>query len=153
MGALLNLGHDIGRGTVVEILKAEGIEPSPDRKKGLSWETFLKRYWNVIAVTDFFTTEVWTMKGLVKYHVLLVIRLATRKMEIAGIIPEPNGDWMKQIARNLTDCETGYLVGYERLIHNRGTAFCKEYRTIMEQRGVKTIRLPRRSPDLNAFAE
>ena len=37
MGALLNLGHDVGRGTIVEILKAAGIEPSPDRKKGLSW--------------------------------------------------------------------------------------------------------------------
>lgn len=153
MGALLNLGHDIGRGTIVDILKAEGIEPGPDRKNGLSWEEFLKRHWDVIAATDFFTTEVWTMKGLVRYHVLFVIRLATRKVEIAGIIPEPHGDWMKQIARNLTDFQTGYLAGYERLIHDRGTAFWKEYRTILEQGGVKTIRLPRRSPDLNAFAE
>lgn len=27
MGALLNLGHDVGRGTIVEILKNAGIEP------------------------------------------------------------------------------------------------------------------------------
>jgi hypothetical protein len=58
MGALLNLGHDVGRGTIVEILKAAGIELSPDRKKGLSWEEFLKRHWEVIAATDFFTVEV-----------------------------------------------------------------------------------------------
>ena len=73
MGALLNLGHDVGRGTIVEILKGAGIEPSPDRKKGLSWEEFLKRHWDVIAATDFFTVEVWTLGGLVRYHVLFVI--------------------------------------------------------------------------------
>jgi putative transposase len=153
MGALLNLGHDIGRGTVVEILKAEGIEPSPDRKKGLSWAEFLKRHWDVIAATDFFTTEVWTTRGLVRYHVLSVIRLATRKVHIAGIIPEPHGDWMKQIARNLTDSEEGFLAGYQRLIHDQGTAFCKAFRETLAGGGVKTVRLPRRSPDLNAYAE
>ena len=60
MGALLNLGHEVGRGTIVEILKDAGIEPSPARKKGPSWEEFLKHHWDVIAATDFFTVEVWT---------------------------------------------------------------------------------------------
>lgn len=153
MGGLLNLGHDVGRGTVVEILKAEGIEPSPGRKKGLSWEKFLKRYWDVIAATAFFTTEVWTTRGLVRYHVLFVIRLATRKVHIAGIVPEPNGNWMKQIARNLTALDEGFLAGYERLIHDQGTVFFKAFKETLAGGGVKTVRLPRRSPDLNAYAE
>jgi putative transposase len=153
MGALLNLGHDVGRGTIVEILKDAGIEPSPDRKKGLSWEEFLKRHWDVIAATDFFTVEVWTLGGLVRYHVLFVIQLATRKVHIAGIVPEPNGEWMKQIARNLTDCVDGYLVGYERLIHDQGRPFTKEFKETLAGGGVKTLRLPRRSPNLNAYAE
>ena len=66
LGALLNLGHEVGRGTIVEILKDAGIEPSSARKKGLSWEEFLKRHWDVIAATDFFTVEVWTPGGLVR---------------------------------------------------------------------------------------
>jgi putative transposase len=153
MGALLNLGHDVGRGTIVEILKNAGIEPSPDRKQGLSWEEFLKRHWDVIAATDFFTVEVWTLGGLVRYHVLFVIQIATRKVHIAGIIPEPDGEWMKQIARNLTDCVDGFLVGYERLIHDQGKPFTREFRETLAAGGVKPLRLPRRSPDLNAYAE
>ncbi len=149
----MNLGHDIGRGTIVEILKDAGIEPSPARKKGLSWEEFLKRHWDVIAATDFFTVEVWTLGGLVRYHVLFVIRLATRKVQIVGIIPEPHGDWMRQIARNLTDFENGFLVGYKRLIHDQGTPFTKEFKETLASGDVKTVRLPRRSPDLNSFVE
>ena len=121
--------------------------------KGLSWEEFLKWHWEVIAATDFFTTEVWTRAGLIRYHVLFVIRLSSRKVYIAGIIPEPHGAWMKQIARNLTDCEYGFLLGYEPLIHDRGTAFCEVVRETLGQGGVKTIRLPRRSPNLNAYEE
>jgi len=141
MGALWNLGHDVGRGRIEKILKDAGIEPSPDRKNGLSWEEFLRRHWDVIAATDFFTVEVWTLGGLVRYHVLFVIKLATRKVEIAGIVPEPNGIWMKQIARNLTDCVDGFLIGYEHLIHDRGTQFTKEFRSILGSAGVKSLRL------------
>ena len=103
-GALLNLGHDVSRSTIARVLKRAGIEASPDRRKGMSWAEFLKSHWNVMAATDFFTTEVGTARGLIRYHVLFVIRLATREVRIVEIVPEPNEDWMKQIARNLTDC-------------------------------------------------
>ncbi|MFT5110153.1 MAG: putative transposase [Pseudoalteromonas tetraodonis] len=46
-----------------------------------------------------------------RYHVLFVIQLSTRKVHIAGIVPEPDGVWMKQVGRNLTDCVDGYLCG------------------------------------------
>lgn len=85
----------------------------------MTWSEFLKRHWNVLAATDFFTAEVWTMRGLIRYHVLLVIRLATREVKIAGITPEPNDVWMQQIARNLTDGMKGFLNGYRYLIHDR----------------------------------
>ena len=60
---------------------------------------------------------------------------------------------MTQIARNLTDCVDGYLVGYERLIDDQGKPFTKEFKETLASGGVKTLRLPRRSPDLNAYAE
>ena len=138
-GALLHLGHDISRSTIARVLKRAGIEPAANRKKGMTWAEFLGVHWDVMAAADFFTTEIWTPSGLIRYHVLFVIRLATRKVKIIGIIPEPYNEWMKQMARGLTDCDSGFLVGYRYLIHDRA--------------GVKTIRLPRRSPNLNAFAE
>ncbi len=101
-GALRNLGHRIGRNTIKRILKNHGIEPAPERGKSMSWDTFLKAHWGAIAAADFFSLEIITKAGLVRYFVLFVIDLKTRRVEVAGIIQQPNGDWMKQIARNLT---------------------------------------------------
>jgi len=89
-GALQNLGRTIGRSTIARILKAHGIEPAPQRHKGMSWATFLKSHWEVLAATDFFTIEVMTLRGLVRYHVLFFIELCTRRVQIAGIVPEPD---------------------------------------------------------------
>jgi hypothetical protein len=119
----------------------------------MSWEEFLGAHWDVMAATDFFTTEVWTMQGLVRYHVLFVIRLATREVKVVGITPEPNGEWMKQMARNRVDCETGFLLGYKYLIQDRGMAFTKDFRKHLDDSGVRSIRLPRKSPDLKCYAE
>jgi len=152
-GALMNLGHDIGRSTIARILKQAGVPIAPKRNGQMSWDEFLGAHWEVMAATDFFTTEVWTMRGLVRYHVLFVIRLATREVKVVGIVPEPNGEWMKQIARNLVDCETGFLLGYKYLIQDRGTAFTKDFRKLLGDSGVRSIRLPRKSPNLNCYAE
>jgi len=113
-GALKNLDHIVGRSTIARILKEHGIEPAPRRRKGMSWATFLKMHWEVLASTDLFTVEVMTLGGLVRYHVLFVMELSTRVVEIAGIVPEPNGRWMEQVARNLTDALDGFLRYYHR---------------------------------------
>ena len=44
-GALRNLAHEIGRNTIKRILLENGVDPAPLRKKGMSWETFLKAHW------------------------------------------------------------------------------------------------------------
>jgi len=62
-GALQNVGHRVGRSTIARILKAHGLPPVPERPT--SWQTFLRAHWGVIAGADFFTTEVWTWRGLV----------------------------------------------------------------------------------------
>ena len=72
-----------------------------------------------------------------RYQVFFVIRLSSRKVNIAGIIPEPDGEWMKQMARNLTDCEDGFLQGCRSLIHDRATLFTGEFGMILESVGVR----------------
>ena len=61
--------------------------------------------------------------GLVRYHVLFVIDIATRCVCIGGITSDPNGEWMKQVARNLTDMWDGFLLGKRYLIHDRDPLF------------------------------
>jgi len=152
-GALRNLGHTVSRSTIARILKEHGLTPAPKHRKGMSWSTFLKVHWEALAATDFFTVEVLTLRGLVRYHVLFVMELSTRTVEIAGIVPEPNGEWMVQIARNLTDPFDGFLRTARYLIHDRGPAFTKPFASILKSAGVKTVKLPPRSPNLNAYAE
>lgn len=88
-GALTNLRHEVGRGTIAKILREAGIDPAPGRRKGTTWKEFLRMHCDVLAATDFFTVEVWTAFGLVRYHVLFVLRLKTREVHIAGIVREP----------------------------------------------------------------
>jgi transposase InsO family protein len=152
-GALQNLGHEIGRGTIAKVLKEAGVDPAPDRQKRTPWKEFLRTHLEVLAAADFFSVELWTALGLVRYHVLFVIRLATREVHIAGIIPEPDGPWMKQMARNLTDGLDGFLNGCGYLIHDRASVFSEDFRMILEAAGIESVRLPARSPNLNAFAE
>jgi len=150
-GALQNLGHEVGRGPIAKILKEAGIDPAPERQRQTTWKEFLRNHWDVLAATDFFTVEVWTAAGLVRYQVLFVIRLATRQVQISGIIPEPHGRWIKQMARNLTDGLDGFLNGYRYLIHDRSSLFTPEFSGVLESAGIKSVRLPPPSPNLNAW--
>jgi putative transposase len=72
-GALENLGHKVGRGTIANVLKRNGIEPAPERSKRTRWSMFLKAHWSVFAASDFLTVEVWTGGGLVTYYLLFVL--------------------------------------------------------------------------------
>jgi len=83
-GALANVGHDVGRGTIATILRQHGIEPAPERQKRTTWQEFMKAHWDVLAAADFFTLEVWTATGLKRYTVLFALELATRRVQIAG---------------------------------------------------------------------
>ena len=152
-GAMANLGHKLGRGTIGRILQDHGIEPAPERGKGMSWSVFLKAHWKVLAASDFFTVEVWSWTGLVTYYVLFVMELATRRVCIAGITTHPDAQWMLQMARQLTDAVDGILLGKPYLILDRDTKYCPAFREFAKREGVEIIRLPPRSPNLNAHAE
>ena len=141
-GALANLGHVIAPNTVKNILKRHGIEPAPERQKRTSWKAFLKAHWNVMAVTDFFTVEVWTPRGLLTYYVLFVMQLKTRSIRIAGVTTSPNSAYMKQVARNLTDVSDGFLVNSRYLIMDRDTKYTEDFRDFLDREGVKAVRCP-----------
>ena len=70
-------------------------------------------------------------------------------MESAG----QNKLWMSQIGRNLTDAVDGILRGKRYLIHDRDPLFTSEFLQIVAETGVQSVKLPPRSPNLNAYAE
>ena len=127
-GQLKYLGYKISHRTASDILKRYGLEPSPKRLKKTTWKEFIKAHWGSLAAIDFFSTEIYTLKGLIRYMVLVVIDYSTRKVEVAGIIEQAYGDWMKQMAKNLTDPIGGFLKDKVYLIHDRDPLFTEEYR-------------------------
>ena len=150
-GALRDLGHRVGRTTVSGTLKSEGIKPAPDRPS--SWTTFLRAHWGEIAATDFFTTEVWTPRGLVTVYTLFLIDLKTRRVHIAGSTVHPDESFMLQVARNLTDAVDGFLLRHHFLICDWDTKFTRRFLQVLKDYGVATVLTPYRAPDCNGFAE
>ena len=152
-GALSNLGHMLAFKTIGNILKKHEIEPAPERSRKTTWREFLTRHWDQIVASDFFTIEVWTAKGLQRYLVLFFMELCTRRVEIAGVATNANGLWMTQIARNLTDEVDGFFKGKRYLIHDRDPLYTQEFVAMLKDVGIESVKLPPRSPNLNAYSE
>jgi transposase InsO family protein len=150
---LANLSHKVGRGTIANVLKRNGIEPSSARSKRTPWSTFLKAHWKMLAASDFLTVEVWTGRGLVTYYLLFVISLADRVVQVAGITARPDEHWMLQVGRGVVDSENGVLLGKRYLIIDRDTKYSEQFRRLIRDSGTNVIRLPPMSPNLNAYAE
>lgn len=150
-GALRHLEHRVARNTVAKIMKEHGIEPAPNRPT--SWRTFVRSHAHLIAAADFFTTQVWTARGLVTHYTLFVIDIATRRVHIAGTTTHPTSEWMEQIARNLTDCQDGFLTAKRFLIIDRDALFSQRFKAILECSGVEILLTADRAPNMNAFAE
>jgi hypothetical protein len=107
----------------------------------------------MIAAADFFTTEVWTVRGLVRHSTLFVIDVATRRVHVAGTTENPTSAWMEQMARNLTDCEEGVLTGRRFLITDRDAIFSPRFKSTPDGSGVEILLTAYQAPNVNAYAE
>ena len=96
---------------------------------------------------DFFTTEVWTPRGLKTYYVLFAMDLKSRKVHFAGATPNPCESFMAQVARNLTDAFDGFLTGHRFLICDGDSKFSEQFRRILKSAGVDVIRTPIQAPN------
>ena len=151
-GEIKGLGYDISWQTVRRVMIDHGLL-DPDSPRGPSWKTFLQSHWDSIAASDFFCVEAWGLKGLTRYMVFFVIDVATRKVEIAGIHVDPCETQMIQMAKNLTDAQDGFLKGKRILIHDRDPLYTQKFRNILGAAGIRSLKLPKQSPNLNAYAE
>jgi putative transposase len=150
-GALSNVGHRVGRSTIRRILKAAGLPPVPQRPT--SWQTFLKAHWGAIAGADFFTTEVWTWRGLVTYYTVFVIDVASRRVQILGSTPHPEALFMQQIVRTLTMAAGCAVHTPQVLICDRDRKWSGDVRRRLRDAGIRVVFIPERAPNANAYAE
>jgi transposase len=151
--ALRGLKIEIGRTTVATILAEAGIEPAPERNRKRSWGSFLKSHWETLYACDFFSVETLGMFGTVRYMVFFAMELKSRAVQIAGVHIAPDGDWMRQIARNLLDPVDGFLRNATYLIHDRDPVFTEAWTALLASGGVKCVPIPAHSPNCNPHAE
>ncbi len=110
-------------------------------------------HWETLAAADFFTVEVATVRGFTTYYILFFMELSTRRVHVAGITPNPDSAFMLQTARNLTDMVDGFLLGKRYLIIDRDSKYTQAFRGLLTDAGTNIVRLPPRSPNLNAYCE
>lgn len=151
-GAIHNLGRELSDTTVANILRRHGISPLPERKKNTTWASFIRQHTDVLLATDFFTTEVWTEFGLTTFCILFFIHIKTRKIVIAGAIDHPTGLWVEQCARNITGWDSPFQ-NIRYIIRDRDAKYTKTFDNIFIGAGIEPVKLPPKSPNLNAFAE
>ena len=135
--ALRGLSIDVGRTTIADILKKAGLEPAPERDKKRTWKEFMRSHLESLYACDFFSVETLGVFGPVRYMVFFVIEVETRVVEIAGVRVDPDGEWMKQVARNLTDGFDGFLLTAKYLVHDRDPLFSEAFRELLRQSGVE----------------
>ena len=128
--------------------KERGLEPAPERKTRTTWRECLAAHWDVLAAADCFTVEVWTPRGLTRFTVLVLIHLASRRGQVAGISAEPDGPWGTQLMRHAPAAEDGCLRHRRFLIHDRDPLFRPAVRDTLPPADVTPIRRPARAPNL-----
>jgi transposase InsO family protein len=90
---------------------------------------------------------------LITFYLLFVMKLKTRRVHFAGCTTGPDEVWMKQMGRNLTDTMDGFLNGKRYVLMDRDSKFCSSFRNMLEEDDIHAVRLPPRSPKLNAHLE
>jgi hypothetical protein len=128
--------------TIRRILKAAGLPPIPQRPT--SWQMFLHAHWGAIAGADFFTTEVWTWRGLVTYYTVFVIDLASRRVQILGSTPHPEAVFMQQTVRTLM-AEDGAVRAPHLLICDRDRKWSGDVRRQLRDAGIRVVFTPERA--------
>jgi putative transposase len=149
-GELKTLGIKISRATIKKILQEEGIDPCPEEPRG-NWVQFFKRHAETIWACDFISTRLLTKTGYATGFILFYINLQTRRIHLGGVTTCPSAEWMGQQARNLCiELEEEKPI---YLLHDRDGKFTPQYCRILEDCDHIPIKLPCKSPNLNAFAE
>jgi len=74
-------------------------------------------------------------------------------VEIAGVNTNPDGAFMAQVARNLTDGVDGCLSNKQFLILDRDSKFTAQFRRILKDAGVEVVTTAFHAPNMNALAE
>jgi transposase InsO family protein len=130
-------------------LRRHGLDPAP-RRAATTWRASLRQQAAGIVACDFFTVDtVW----LRRLYVLFFIELDTRRVHLAGVTANPDGQWVTQQARNLLLVlgEQGRRARF--VLHDRDAKFSHSFDDVFRSDGAEVLLTPTQAPRANAYAE
>ena len=150
-GELKKLDIAISKSSVANILRRNGLPPSPDRR-GLSWREFLARHASVFLCADMYQKEVWTFRGLTTAYVFFVIHLQTRKVLLAQATFSPTNQWLKQQIRHvLWECQEQGIEPRFFLCDN-DMLYPRDMKSVLGS-ATEVVKIPFQAPNANSHAE
>ncbi len=150
-GELKKLDIIVSKSSVANILRRNGLPPSPDRK-GLSWREFLARHASVFLCADMYQKEVWTCRGLTTAYVFFVIHLQTRKVLLARATFSPTNQWLKQQIRHVMWTCEDQNIEPRFFLRDNDQLYPEDMDAILGS-SVDTVKTPFRAPNANSHAE
>jgi len=152
LGELKKLGIPVSRSTVVNILRAAGIDTGPKRGEG-TWADFIRRQAATMWACDFLGVKAWTSKGLVTIYVLFFIHIGSRRVRIAGMTTNPDRAWVTEKARETAAVFATQPDKPTHLIRDLDSKFGPEFDAAFQALGMEIVPVGPRAPNLNSFAE
>jgi putative transposase len=153
LGELKKLGVKTSRTNVVNILRAERIDPKTDPSKG-TWGEFLKAHAASLWQCDFFSKHIMTAKGGVRQcFALAFVHVATRRVVVSPCSFKPDAAWVaQQTGAFLAKAkEMGLAVG--QVCRDRDRMFSEAFDRVIEGAGATILQVSFRAPNMNAYVE
>ena len=156
LGELKKLGiGGVSRSTVVNILKQAGLPTGPARDER-TWDQFLKSHARTLWACDFLTMRVLTRKGLRFAFSLVFIHPKTRRAHVSASTTHPDAAWCETTVRRFLASLPSGMARPRLLLRDRDGKFTAgngAFGKAMAEAGIASVRLPHRSPNLNAHVE
>ncbi len=157
VGELKKLGYSISHNTVKHILTHEGIYPVPEKRQScqppMPWGQFVASHMDSLVSCDFFSKTVYTWRGSFSAYVLVFLHLESRRVFCSPATFNPDDRWVIQQARNAAMWMEEEGIKPRWIVMDRDTKFSLHFRHFWKTLGAQALRLPARSPDMNAFVE
>ena len=120
----------VSQSTIKNILKEEGIKPSPKRGSS-TWDEFLKAHIDTPWQVDFFSKTIWTPTGLRQALVLAFIHVGTRRVFCSPCRFKPDGKWMVCQAEIVAQQARDAGLSMTHLIRDRDGKYVTRIRPIL----------------------
>ena len=149
-GELTKLGFDFSLTTVRNVLGRNGIVPAPVRFGSIGWKTMFNHYKGQLLVCDFFVVESLFLKT---YYCLFFLEIGTRRVHLAGITTNPNGQWVAQQDRQYVWSIEEREEIFRCLIHDNDRQLTDAFDGVFHSNQIRVIHTPIAAPNANSYAE